>query len=919
MPLTAQTPSVWRDTLPPRAYWRLAMQAKVRDSVAATRDEWLAAAAAAPAAPAPRLALAMLHRFDYRYAEAFAWLDSAARVSTTAEWRSAVARERVGALLSRGEFTGTRELLAVALSDTAGVPADERAETAYMSLAYDRRITGRVNLTEIDAVARAAAPSDSVLHARLGCMRAIADRPRMLEHAEAAIRLADASGVPFVSGSCALGVGSVLRDAGNIADALRWFTRAESISRAAHDLSTLSATLQWRGYTVSNLGYVWTSRRYLAESIRISERIDERNTQAWALLTVAGTARQVGDAATMSSALRRSAILFEATGDFRGAANQRLEQAQALVMLGDLAGAEAIAHQTRQFADSVADVGLALRALYTLSDIATRTNRLNESAVWLDSAAVRVSKLGAPWATQLTLYRGFVALAGGKAGDAIPLLTTARAGWSKDQDLFRYEVDGSLALALLQSRDSTRAASTLVQANEELDAVRTAMAEGGQRKVLTTPDGWGGTGSHVDQVLAAFVQSRRWLPTVFAVTERIRARALIKGAFGSESDDTASASAARARVRASATVLSEVQRAMRSNTAFLVYAGGAARARTSLMVITRTSARGLTLAPLDSLDRDIGRWLALMESGERGTGAGQKVATAVLSSALRGLPPQITRLVVIPQGALYRVPFQALPVRGGVLGDRAVVTVAPSVSLALAYAADSRTVPASVLAFGAGDTEVASATPSTLDVAVERSQRGDPLAPLAAAADEARAAAGWGTGSQALTGSNASESALKRESRGSYSVLHAAAHALTSDQALGANWLILRPDSTEDGYVSGGELAELSADRAMVVLSGCRTTGDFGSRGDAIDGLVAPLLARGVRTVVASHWAVSDRWTKVLMERFYEALARGVSAAEAMNQAQTSLRRSGVPARFWAAFSVIGDGELTFARPVSGR
>jgi CHAT domain-containing protein len=98
----------------------------------------------------------------------------------------------------------------------------------------------------------------------------------------------------------------------------------------------------------------------------------------------------------------------------------------------------------------------------------------------------------------------------------------------------------------------------------------------------------------------------------------------------------------------------------------------------------------------------------------------------------------------------------------------------------------------------------------------------------------------------------------------------------------------------------------------MVVLSGCRTTGDFGSRGDAVDGLVAPLLARGVRTVVASHWAVSDRWTKVLMERFYQRLAAGVGAADAMNDAQSSLRKAGVPARFWAAFSVIGDGSLSF-------
>ena len=49
------------------------------------------------------------------------------------------------------------------------------------------------------------------------------------------------------------------------------------------------------------------------------------------------------------------------------------------------------------------------------------------------------------------------------------------------------------------------------------------------------------------------------------------------------------------------------------------------------------------------------------------------------------------------------------------------------------------------------------------------------------------------------------------------------------------------------------------------------------------------------------------------MERFYQNLARGVTTSDAMNQAQTSLRREGVPARFWAAFSVIGDGALTFS------
>ena len=170
------------------------------------------------------------------------------------------------------------------------------------------------------------------------------------------------------------------------------------------------------------------------------------------------------------------------------------------------------------------------------------------------------------------------------------------------------------------------------------------------------------------------------MPTVFAVAERSRARSLLNGTMLSETVmDTSALQALRRRVRASATNVAEVQRALKPHTALLVYAGGSDQARTALMVITRTGARGVTLAPLDSLDRDIVRWLALLESGETGAGAGRRVASAVLGAALRELPADIQHLVVVPQGPLYRVPFQALPTGRGVLGDRMVVTIAPSV------------------------------------------------------------------------------------------------------------------------------------------------------------------------------------------------------------------------------------------------
>jgi tetratricopeptide (TPR) repeat protein len=912
-PATVSAQTQWQDTLPPRAYYRLAMQAKATDSVETRLAEWRAWAAAAPGTAAPRLALAMLSRFDQRFSDAYAWLDSAARVATTPMWRGAAARERVGAQLVRGEYLGIPALLRIALADSASIPSDEWAETRFVQLAHQRRIGGRMTLEGLDSISALASPTDSMLQSRLSCLRAVADPPRRLAHAESAISMANAARVPFISGNCELVVGMQFFSAGQMNVAMQWFVRSQKTARAAHDDATLGAALQYHGSALSSVGYVQSARAKLAEAIRIAQKIDDRNVEAWSLLSIANGAREIGDDVASSTAHRRAAILFAATGDILGAENVKMGEAMSLIALGDLDGASRIAHHARHFGDSINNPSLSVRALYMLGDVAARSNRAAEASVLLDSAEQIVNGRGVAWRTQITKYRGILALMKGDNAAAVRQLSEARAEYARGQSLYLYGVDGILSLAWLRSSDSTKAASTLIRANEELDEVRVRSASDRQRQVVAAPEDWGGSNSSVDHVVASFVQSPRWIATAFSVTERMRARALVKGSFGSEDSDTASMAAARARVRASRTVLAAVQRDLKPNTALLVYAGGTSPARTALMIITRNRARGITLAPLDSLDRDIVRWLALMESGEVGAGAGRQVAAAVLGNALRMLPSSIKRLVVIPQGPLYRVPFHALPVGAGVLGDRAIVTVAPSVSLAMAYAADPRIVPAQVLALGAGDTEVSSATPASLEINVERSERGNPLAPLQAAADEARAAAGWSVGSLSLTGASASESALKRESRGAYTVLHTAAHALTSDQILGANWLILRPDSTEDGYVSGGELAEISMGRSMVVLSGCRTTGDFGSQGDAIDGLVAPLLARGVRTVVASHWAVSDRWTKVLMERFYKNLAGGTTVAEAMNQAQTSLRLAGVPARFWAAFSVIGDGELRFS------
>jgi CHAT domain-containing protein/predicted negative regulator of RcsB-dependent stress response len=84
----------------------------------------------------------------------------------------------------------------------------------------------------------------------------------------------------------------------------------------------------------------------------------------------------------------------------------------------------------------------------------------------------------------------------------------------------------------------------------------------------------------------------------------------------------------------------------------------------------------------------------------------------------------------------------------------------------------------------------------------------------------------------------------------------------------------------------------------LVVLSACETAlGGKGLDGREIAGVGYYFLKGGAKTVMASLWRVDDYSTRLLMEKFYDNLAKGtptspVSKAEALRQAQLALLQS---------------------------
>ncbi|MEM1281906.1 MAG: CHAT domain-containing protein, partial [Cyanobacteria bacterium P01_H01_bin.152] len=119
-----------------------------------------------------------------------------------------------------------------------------------------------------------------------------------------------------------------------------------------------------------------------------------------------------------------------------------------------------------------------------------------------------------------------------------------------------------------------------------------------------------------------------------------------------------------------------------------------------------------------------------------------------------------------------------------------------------------------------------------------------------------------------------------------YSVLHFATHAA------------FVPGVPEDSFIlfGNGDTASLRDIENwtlngvdLVVLSACETgVGGLGN-GEEVLGLGYQFQASGAKAVIASLWQVSDQGTALLMETFYDALAQGMTKAEALQTAQLAL------------------------------
>jgi len=271
---------------------------------------------------------------------------------------------------------------------------------------------------------------------------------------------------------------------------------------------------------------------------------------------------------------------------------------------------------------------------------------------------------------------------------------------------------------------------------------------------------------------------------------------------------------------------------------------------------------------------------------------------------------EVTRLQVVPHGALTYLPFAILPRRPGapaeLLIDRYTVGYLPAAAALLQQPA-------------------APDAASTL-LAVAPSRGGLRYAP-----EEARAVdAMFRPGSRMLLGDEATEARFKKLA-GSFRVLHLATHGKFNEANPLLSGLELEPDANDDGMLQVHEILDLQLSADLVTLSACDTalgTGYFTSlpQGDEFVGLNRAFLAAGSASVMATLWRVDDRASLSLMKDFYRGLnapGAGADAADALAAAQREHRGSGELGHpyYWAAYVVVGRAhrDVGIPRKLAGR
>jgi CHAT domain-containing protein/Tfp pilus assembly protein PilF len=757
-------------------------------------------------------------------------------------------------------------------------------------------------------------------------------------------------------------------------EALARYEHALSLARAAGDTRFEARLLNAIGLQKLYLGHAAEALEYISEALRQFESLDDRRGQVFALTYLGELYARQGDPAQSLAHCRRSLALaqelglkkdeanswgnigkalglsqellqareayahaltlFEALGDKRGQAATADGVGVSYRELGDCASAEPFFERARTLAEEVGTSDIGGMALVDLAEC-RRVRGDPARAVELARQAIEVARVGGDpehlREALVTAGRAQQALGEREAAraafqEAIDLTEALRAdlagGEQAQQGFLRERALPYIALAELliaeQRPEDALMAAERGKSRTLLDALRRGRARidrrlnPAEREAERQQDD---TLAELGTELRRERQRRTPDPQQIGVLEqrlaqaRLSREALMTRLFGAHP-------ALRAlRGEAPSLQMEDLPALLLDpGTALLEYVVGPSEAHLLVLTrdagVTRVGSYGLAAGP--SLARDARQFRQRL--AERDLGAGT-LARQLYDRLLKPAHAQLAgrrQLVIVPDGVLWELPFQALmPRPGSYLVEDCSLSYAPSLTVLREMRRKPRSAaPGSLLAL---------ANPSLGET--RRRARGSlalmgglSLQPLPEAESQVRAL-------QSLYGPRNSEVYIGQEARearvkalsGHRGVLHFATHGLLNDENPLYSQLVLaepRPGEGEDGLLEAREILELDLDADLAVLSACETGRGRVSAGEGLIGMSWAFFVAGCPTTVVSQWKVETASTAALMVAFHRELRAGRGRAAALQRAMRSLlARPGWRHPFyWAGFAVVGDG-----------
>lgn len=734
-------------------------------------------------------------------------------------------------------------------------------------------------------------------------------------------------------------IAGVYEDLNELATAMDNYSQALKLYQQLGNRDFEAVTKYYLGRVLTSLGKREQAREYLNQSLSESQRVGQKRVAAYALSALSNFFSEKGNQKTALRQLRRGFDLYRGLGDRRGQVNTLNAIGRAYYSRKDYQTALRFYQKALPLTQAAADRKGETDTLYNIARANSDSGNLPRARVVLEDSLRIIEELRSQIVSP-ELRASYFASVSNHWELYIDLL----------MKMHRLHPDRGFAGLAFQASENARTRALI----EVLTESGTPIREGVDPNLLENER------SIQHQMAAKAAYQMKLLsgkpdPTEIDETEKEIRRLSV--AYQEIQTQIKQQSPRFANlVHPQPLKLEEIQAQLEDPDTLLEYSLG--KERSYLWLVTKSSVSAYELPAREQIEAAAKKLYDLLTARQtfdktaldrfqENTAAADEQywteATALSQTLLGPVISQLEsrRLIIVADGALQYLPFEALPSPGAnnvsMIVNNEIVNL-PSASVLATLRRTARSYDqwkglVAVVAdpvFEQDDPRVSSSKNVSKEVnsptatllrthALPEGQvdKGPAISRLPASREEAEsiiAVTPRGAGKVVLDFDACRTTAMNGSLAG-YQVVHFATHGVIDTQQPEMSGIVLsmlnNQGQPENGVLQVHDIYNLNlANTELVVLSACRTALGKDIRGEGLVGLTRGFMYAGSKSVVASLWKVDDQATAELMKHFYEGMFQeGLTPAAALRKAKILMMnqpRWRAP-YFWAAFTLQGE------------